>query len=197
MKTFAELKTSAKSQIKGKVGKFFVTSLIVFAIVAISGFLPFVGSIASSVLGAIFTLGITFVTLKIAKEGDFSIGDVFYGFEDWWTAVKAHFFINLFVCLWSMLLIIPGIIKAYAYSMTFCILAENKGMPVLEAMTLSRNMMNGHKMEFFLLFLSFIGWSLLVFVTLGIAGIWVYPYISVTYVNFYLSVKEDYMAKLA
>ncbi len=81
--------------------------------------------------------------------------------------------------------------------MTFCILAENKDMPVLEAMTLSRNMMNGHKMEFFLLFLSFIGWSLLVFVTLGIAGIWVYPYISVTYVNFYLSVKEDYMAKLA
>ena len=80
--------------------------------------------------------------------------------------------------------------------MTFYILAENKGMPVLEAITLSRKMMDGHKMDLFLLVLSFIGWFILVAITFGIAGIWVYPYFFATLGNFYLAVKEDYTAKL-
>jgi uncharacterized membrane protein len=81
--------------------------------------------------------------------------------------------------------------------MTYFILAENKGMSVLEAITLSRKMMDGHKMDLFLLFLSFIGWFILAAITLGIAGIYVYPYFYATLTNFYLSVKEDYMSKLA
>ena len=121
---------------------------------------------------------------------------IFHGFDDFWTAIKAQFFIGLFCALWYLLLIIPGIIKACAYSMTFYILAENKGMPVLEAITLSRKMMDGHKMDFFLLGLSFIGWLVLVVITFGIAGIWVYPYLAATSTNFYLSVKEDYESGL-
>lgn len=135
--------------------------------------------------------------LKIARDEEISVGNIFYGFEDLWTAIKANFFMNLFIWLWSLLLIIPGIIKAYAYSMTFFILAENKGMPVLEAITLSRKMMDGHKMDLFLLTLSFIGWFILVVITFGIAGIWVYPYFYATWANFYLSVKEDYLVKIA
>jgi uncharacterized membrane protein len=197
MKTFNELKSSAKNQISGKIGILFAMFLIMFGIFIASNFVPVLGTIANYLVGAAFTLGGAWVFLKIAKGETVSVGNIFYGFEDLWTAIKAQFFMGLFICLWSLLLIIPGIIKAYSYSMTYFILAENKGMSVLEAITLSRKMMDGHKMDLFLLFLSFIGWFLLVVITFGIAGIWVYPYLYATFTNFYLSVKEDYMSKLA
>ena len=196
MKTFNELKASAKTQISGKIGILFAMFLAMIGVSIASSFVPAVGFIAGLVVNAAFALGGTFVFLKIAKGETVSVGNIFYGFEDLWTAIKAQFFMNLFIWLWSLLLIIPGIIKAYAYSMTLFILAENKGMPVLEAITLSRKMMNGHKMDLFLLCLSFIGWIILVVITFGIAGIWVYPYFYATFSNFYLSVKEDYMSKL-
>lgn len=197
MKSFSELKTSAKAQISGKIGVLFLMMLIIFGIVFASCLLPVAGNIANFIVSAAFGLGGSWVYLKIARDEEISVGNIFYGFEDLWTAIKAHFFMSLFIWLWSLLLIIPGIIKAYAYSMTFFILAENKGMPVLEAITLSRNMMDGHKMDLFLLTLSFIGWFILVVITFGIAGIWVYPYFYATWANFYLSVKEDYLVKIA
>lgn len=196
MKTFNELKSSAKTQIKGKIGILFAMFLIMFGVLIASNFVPVLGTIANYLVGAAFTLGGAWVFLKIAKGETVSVGNIFYGFEDLWTAIKAQFLMGLFISLWSLLLIIPGIIKAYSYSMTYFILAENKGMPVLEAITLSRKMMDGHKMDLFLLFLSFIGWFILVLITFGIAGIWVYPYLYATFSNFYLSVKEDYMSKL-
>jgi uncharacterized membrane protein len=196
MKTRCELKALARSQIKGKIGLLFVMSLIIVGLYVVAGLVPVLGSIANAIVGAAFALGISMVYLKIVKGEEIAVGNVFYGFEDLWTAIKAQFFMGLFIWLWSLLLIIPGIIKAYSYSMTFFILAENKGMPVLDAITLSRKMMDGHKMDLFILFLSFIGWYLLVVITFGIAGIWVYPYCYATMTNFYLSVKEDYEARL-
>ena len=196
MKTFSELKTSAKAQISGKIGVLFLMTLIIVGVSIVACFIPVAGNIANFIVSAAFGLGGSWVYLKIARDEEISVGNIFYGFEDLWTAIKASFFMNLFIWLWSLLLIIPGIIKAYAYSMTFFILAENKGMPVLEAITLSRKMMDGHKMDLFLLNLSFIGWFFLVVITFGIAGIWVYPYFYATWTNFYLSVKEDYLAKL-
>ena len=77
------------------------------------------------------------------------------------------------------------------------ILIDNPDMTGEEAICESMRMMDGHKMDLFLLFLSFIGWFLLVVITFGIAGIWVYPYFYATLTNFYLSVKEDYISKLA
>ena len=196
MKTFNELKASAKTQIKGKIGILFAMFLITFGVSIASSFVPVLGSIANLLVSAAFHLGVAWVFLRIAKGEEVSVGNIFYGFEDLWTAIKAQFLTGLFILLWSLLLIIPGIIKAYAYSMTFFILAENKGMSVLEAITLSRKMMDGHKMDLFLLFLSFIGWFILTAITFGIAGIWVYPYFYATFSNFYLSVKEDYISKL-
>lgn len=195
MKTFCEMKTLAKSQIKGRIGILLVMHLIAFASICIPCLIPLVGDLVSNIVAAGFTLGLTIVYLKLAKSEDISIGNVFAGFDDFWTAIKAQFFMGLFTFLWFLLLIIPGIIKAFSYSMTFFILAENKGMPVLKAITLSRKMMDGHKLDLLLLSLSFFGWYLLVIFTFGLAAIWVCPYFYATYSNFYLSVKEDYMAK--
>ncbi len=195
MKTITELKSLAKESIKGKIGLLFEMGLVVFFCQIVVSLIPVVGQFVSHITGVAFTLGFVLVFLRVAKGEPFSFDDAFYGFSDLWTAFKAQFMMGFFIMLWSLLLVIPGIIKGIAYSMTWYILAENKGMPVLEAITRSRKMMDGHKMELFILCLSFIGWYLLVVVTAGIASIWVLPYFHATLANFYLSVKEEYESR--
>ncbi len=190
-----QLKELARQQIKGKIGTLFVISLIMVVITSIGSLLlslvPFVGGIASSILiAAPLSLGLIMVYLKIAANQDVQIKDLFNGYYDLWSAFKVQFFVGLFTGLWSLLFVIPGIIKGISYSMSIYILAENKGMDALEAINRSKTMMNGHKMDYFVLTLSFIGWGLLVSITFGIAGIWVFPYISTTLANFYNKVKD-------
>lgn len=108
--------------------------------------------------------------------------------------VKAMFLVDLFVFLWSLLFFIPGIIKSYSYRLTSFILSENPQMTHKEAMELSEQMMDGHKMEAFVLDLSFIGWHLLGILTLGILEIfYVLPYQYNTNAAFYESLKGKTM----
>ncbi|MBR5155574.1 MAG: DUF975 family protein [Clostridia bacterium] len=188
------LKTAAKEQIKGKIGILFIISIIVVGISFIAGmilgFIPFIGGIISSIfITPAFSLSIVLVYLKVADGKTPVAGDAFEGFYDFWSAFKVTFFVNLFTTLWSLLFIVPGIIKSFSYSMAMYILAENKGMSALEAINKSKAMMDGKKMDLFVLGLSFIGWSLLCFITFGIASIWVVPYMSATYTNFYKALK--------
>ena len=115
--------------------------------------------------------------------------DSFCGFDDFWSAFKVTFLVGLFTFLWSLLFVIPGIIKSFSYSMSTYILAENKGKPALECINESKAMTNGHKMDLFVLGLSIIGWGFLCAITLGIASIWVIPYMQATYANAYNSLK--------
>ena len=96
---------------------------------------------------------------------------------------------SLFTYLWALLFFIPGIVKALSYSMAPYILAENKGKSALECINESKEMTKGHKMELFVLGLSFIGWGLLCGITFGIAAIWVAPYMQATMANVYNSLK--------
>lgn len=106
-------------------------------------------------------------------------------------AFKVSFFTTLFTFLWSLLLIVPGIIKSFSYAMAMYIWSENKEMGALEAINKSKKMMDGHKMDYFVLGLSFIGWILLGCITLGIALIYVIPYMETTMANFYNSIKDS------
>lgn len=99
------------------------------------------------------------------------------------------FFTGLLGFLWSLLFFIPGIVKGYSYSMSVYILAENKGKSALECINESKKLTQGHKMELFLLDLSFIGWFLLGVLTLGIGFIWIEPYRQATIANAYQSLK--------
>jgi len=117
--------------------------------------------------------------------------DAFSGFDDFWTAFKTTFLTGLFTFLWSLLFIIPGIIKGYSYSMAMYIVAENPGISALDAIDRSKKMMDGHKMELFVLYLSLYGWALLTVITLGIAGIWTIPYMNATLANFYNEIKPQ------
>lgn len=106
-------------------------------------------------------------------------------------------FTSIFIVLWSLLLIIPGIMKAYSYSMSELILIDHPEYTPLKAITESKKMMYGHRVELFILGLSFIGWFLLCIVTFGFAALWIAPYFNTAKAKFYLNVKEEYEKKLA
>lgn len=106
------------------------------------------------------------------------------------------FMVNIFTALWTILLIIPGIIKGYSYAMTPYILkdkfaAGQADIGATEAITESRHLMDGHKMDLFVLDLSFIGWGLLGIITFGIGFIWIVPYYRQTKANFYRSLVAN------
>jgi len=190
----AELKAKAKSQINGKIGILFVIALVIGAISFAAGFvlgmIPVVGSLAASlIVTPAFTLSMVRVYMTVAAGGKPEVKDAFSGFDDFWSAFKVTFLVGLFTFLWSLLFIVPGIIKSISYSMSMYILAENKGKAALECIGESKAMTEGHKMELFVLSLSFIGWILLGSITLGIAYIWVLPYMQTTFVNAYHSLK--------
>ena len=189
----AELKKAAKSQIKGKIGILFVITLIISLISGAAGgllsLIPGGGIVATIIITPAFTLSLVRVYLNVIGGGSPKVGDAFSGFDDFWSAFKVNFFVGLFTFLWSLLFVIPGIIKALSYSMSLYILAENKGKPALECINESKAMTNGHKAELFVLGLSFIGWEFLCVITFGIVGIWAIPYMNATYANAYKSLK--------
>ena len=186
------LKSIAKQQIKGKIGILFAIYLVIFVITFAVSCIPFVGAITGSFfLTPSFTIALVMIFLKLADGLDIKIGDVFEGFYHFWGAFKISFLTGLFVLLWSLLLIVPGIIKSYSYSMAYYIWAENKEMGALEAIAKSKEMMEGHKMDLFVLYLSFIGWYILGYVTFGLGFIYVLPYVNAAVVMFYKSIKDE------
>lgn len=194
----AELKASAKSQIKGKIGILFVISLIIGAITGVANllnFIPGVGIIVTLIVTPAFALSLIRIYLNVTSGNKPSAGDAFCGFDDFWSSFKVSFLTGLFTFLWSLLLFIPGIIKGYSYSMAMYILAENKGMSARECINRSKEMTQGHKWELFVLNLSFLGWALLCVVTLGIASIWVVPYMTATQANAYRYLKNNAKAE--
>ncbi len=128
------------------------------------------------------------------REHKTMIGQVFYGFQSgsYMNCVKTMFFRELYIFGWTLLFIIPGIIKSYSYRLVPYILAENPGMDKDRALKLSSEMMSGNKLELFVLELSFIGWDIVSAFTVGIAGIfYVNPYKHATFAEFYAAVKAE------
>lgn len=186
-----EMKALAKEQIKGHIGVLFLITLIVAVVSAVVGLIPKVGSLALGlVVTPAFSIATVTIYLKLTQYMTPEVGELFAHFNKFWAAFKVTFLCGLFTFLWSLLLVIPGSIKAYSYSMAMYILSENPEIGALEAINRSKAMMDGHKMELFVLQLSFIGWYLLCAVTFGIAGVWVIPYVNATMANFYNSIKN-------
>ena len=104
---------------------------------------------------------------------------------------------GIYTFLWTLLLVIPGIIKHYSYSMTSYVLHDNPELKYDDAIDRSIKLMKGHKMKLFLLDLSFIGWILLGIITCGIGMLWVYPYWLTSHAAFYNDLLEEEAAKTA
>lgn len=145
--------------------------------------------IVTLLLVPVLNLGVHQIYLKATTDEKPHFSEMFSKMSQFGTAFLTSLLTGIFVILWSLLLIIPGIIAAYSYSMVYFILAENPEMSAMEAIRESKRIMKGHKFELFVLQLSFIWWYLLCVVTFGLASIYVIPYTEMAKANFYNKIK--------
>ncbi|KQB22706.1 hypothetical protein AL712_12235 [Bacillus thuringiensis] len=144
------------------------------------------------------TLGGYYLALHIIREKDARIGHIFRWFTAGSKFIKSfllYIVVNIYIFLWFLLFIIPGIIKSFSYAMTYFIINDHPEYSINQAITESRRMMDGHKMEYFILCLSFIGWFILSCITLGIGFLWLIPYFYTTSAAFYEEIAEEYYEK--
>lgn len=149
------------------------------------------GAVLVIIISGPFALGIAAIFLKITYRQDFKFEELFDGFKDFTRALTAYLLMNLYVLLWTLCLIVPGIIAAISYSMTFYIMAENPQLRASDALRQSKMIMDGHKTEYFMLMLSFIGWAFLAALTLGIGFLWLGSYIATAQAIFYQKIKNQ------
>ena len=206
MKTIEELKWAARQSLSGKWGSSVVLSLVYFV-------LTFVLSIAVTLIVSLFMSGsdpsqgslsifihclilvIVFLPmywafivafLNVARDGSCKVSDLFLGYNDFSRICGTMLLQTVYTNLWSLLLIIPGIIKYYSYALTPYILNDNPDMRYNAAIDKSMAMMKGHKMDLFRLDLSFIGWFILGLITCYIGFLWILPYWQTARAHFYL-----------
>ena len=199
----AELKQAAKDSLKGKYGQAILV-MIIFGLIsgAASGIItgifgtesetgPMVSSLVSVVISCLFVPGYTSFFMKIARNENVEYSELFSKIKLFVPYLLITLLTGIFVCLWSLLFIIPGIIAAYGYSLVTYILLDNPEMGAMDVLRKSKEMMNGHKMDLFVLHLSFIGWAILGMLTCGILYLWLTPYMTVTEIKFYEALKAQ------
>jgi len=192
----ASLKQSAKDKLKGKWGTGVLISLIYFLITGVFsglGNIKDVGpifSLASIFINAPLTIGLAITYLVCVKTDNLVFENLFSGFKIYPKSLGMYLWMILWVVLWALLFIVPGIIKAISYSQSFFIIAENPNVKVRDAMKISMKMTDGYKGDIFVMALSFLGWALLAIVTLFIGFLWLGPYISATFANLYVKLRE-------
>lgn len=142
----------------------------------------------------VLSVGFAVAFLLLLRNGDDRLTSNMFevSFRQYWHKVWGMFLMYLFIALWTLLFILPGIVKAFSYALTPYILEENPDLSANEAIDHSRAMMKGHKFDLFYLYLSFIGWFFLSFLTLGIGFFWLIPYMYTAQAAFYEDVKADY-----
>ena len=149
------------------------------------GGVPFIGPIIILIVAGPIHMGTATFFLTLARGGRPDIGMIFGGFRHFGNAVTAYLLVAVFVFLWSLLLIVPGIIAALAYSQTFYLMAEDTRLEPMEAIRLSKQIMMGQKWKFFCLGWRFFGWVLLCLLTCGIGFLWLAPYIAAAQARFH------------
>lgn len=190
----AKLKEEAKAKIKGKVFNLVLANIIVMILIAPVNFMLVFGQIIAIGL-CVLQIGLSYFYLNFLDSNKIDYADLFFSFKfkdlnKYINHVGTVIVMVLLILLWSLLLIIPGIIKAMAYSQTLYIRAENPDKDIMSCLRESEKLMDGHKAEFFELMLSFIGWMILTGITFGIVGIYVLPYVSTTLVMYYRQLKD-------
>ncbi len=144
------------------------------------------------VIGGAISFGYAKFNLRLIDRAEESkIGDLFSYFGYWVKALVTSLLQGLYVFLWSLLFVIPGIIAGYSYAMTSFILAENPELSATEALARSKSMMRGHRWSLFCLNLSFIGWDILCAFTFGIGQLFLTPYRHAAIAAFYRDLTRE------
>ncbi len=190
-KSNPELRQLAREALNNRWGLAAGTTLVYILILMVVQVIPILGAIGAILITGPMALGMVIFSLNIARKKDAQLENIFQGFQNFGNAFLLYLLTGIFTFLWTLLLIIPGIIAAYSYMMAPYIMADDNSVRPMEAIDKSKKMMEGHKMRLFILHLSFIGWALLCTLTLGIGYFWLVPYIQVSQTKFYDDLKGE------
>ncbi len=215
MKTSSEYRSSAAAALKGNWASAVIATIVIAVIGSICGgsgaATGFFGDGTNAMLGSvgggtvlltilvILPLGVGYLNAlkKLYREADSNVIDNTFslGFKKYGHHVWTMLLMSIYIALWSLLLVIPGIVKSYAYAMTPFILHDEPDLGADATIHRSRELMYGHKADLFWLDLSFIGWAFLCCLTLGIGFLWLYPYVYTAHAAFYEDVKAEWEMK--
>ena len=202
MKSRQELKAIARESFAEQRATAIVMVLLMMLVGVVIGILdliPIVGTlfyIAGFAVTMVLAVNLAGAFIKIYTKEKIEVTEPFVNLKfNFLRKLGGMLWFMLWVALWSLLLVVPGIIKGLSYYMTYYILAECPNVKATDALKISMRMMHGHKMDLFVLYLSFLGWILLSFLTLGILlVVYVGPYMETALAGFYLDVREKAIA---
>ena len=188
LKQNSELRAEARVALTDKWVMGAVTTLVFGAVSGAASYIPVVGTI---LVALPMMCGYSIVMLSVMRGGEMNIGGLFDGFNDFGRIVGTKLLQAIYTFLWTLLLVIPGIIKNYSYAMTDFILKDQPELANNAAIEKSMAMMDGNKMKLFLLDLSFIGWAILCLFTFGIGFLFLQPYVQSAHAAFYEDLKAQ------
>lgn len=193
MKSNYELRAAARESLSGNWTYPVLATLIYLAISITCNFIPYVSFLIAIFLIKPLAFGLAITMLKFFRgEKEYVVENMFSIFSDYPRILGTILLQFVYIFLWSLLLLIPGLIKMYSYAMTYYILHDNPEIGAEEAICRSMKMMDGHKWRLFCLHLSFIGWWLLCILTLGIGTLWLAPYTQNSTAAFYEDLKNQF-----
>lgn len=187
-----DFRSQAWSKLSGKWGTVVVAYLLMSFLIGLSGLV----AIGPLLFTGPLTLGFSIIVLNIVRGKESEISTLFEAFNDFVRSFILFITNTILIGLWSLLFVIPGIIKSLSYSMAYFILKDNPELSANEARKKSMAMMQGNKWRLFCLYFSFIGWYLLSILTFGILFLWVMPYIQTAQAAFYESLKPAAPAQI-
>ena len=216
MQLNSELRAQARERLEGKWGTFVLMTFLMLVIQTILQIPGYIGSLLevlspenamaslsfsniSNIL-SLLTLplgwGLTVSLLRNHREESVDLENLFDGFRGgrYTRVFCAIFLVNLFTFLWALLLIIPGIMKAFSYALTPYIIMDEPELTASQAITRSCEIMEGRRWKLFCLYLSFIGWGILSLLTFGIGFLWLAPYMEAATAAFYEDACAEYKA---
>lgn len=193
MKISSEYRSIARSNLKNNWGTAILVCIIILAISSVLGIIPVVGTVVSVLLAGQLAVGEIYYFIALNNKEKPQVNTIFKDFgNDLFKNFIVFILQILYIVLWTLLFIIPGIIKTYSYSMTMFLKAKQQNLQPNEAITLSRQIMDGKKWKLFCLHFSFIGWIILSTLSFGIGFIFLMPYIQASTTAFYEDAYTEY-----
>ena len=180
-----DLMGQARDALKGKWGLAIGGNVIYIVLFALVQSIPKIGWIAGLIVGGPLILGWSIFFLTLSRKKEAQLAQLFNGFNQFVNALVAYLLMTLFIILWTLLLVIPGIVACLSYAQTFFLLADDPKLEGREAIRKSKNLMMGNRWTLFCLFWRFFGWFLLGLLSLGIGFLWILPYLQTTLARFY------------
>ena len=217
MQLNSELRAQARERLEGQWGTFVLMTFLFYVIQVLLQIPGYIGSLLEilspenvlaslsfsnisnilSLLALPLSWGLTVSLLRNHREESVDLENLFDGFRGgrYTRVFCALFLVNLFTILWTLLLIIPGIMKAFSYALTPYIVMDEPELTARQAITRSCEIMEGRRWKLFCLSLSFIGWGILSLLTFGIGILWLVPYMNASVAAFYEDARAEYEAE--